>query len=99
MSEPENVISLRGSSEIVTEFFKYSVHNILYQRCIYPPETFKREPKFGISMMVSSDEPVVAYIDNIIRQLNGNCIYCQIYLVAFKSIHLSFYMLSNYLYL
>lgn len=71
MSEPENVISLHGSSEIVTEFFKYSVHTILYQRCIYPPENFKREPKFGISMMVSSDEPVIAYIDNIIRQLNG----------------------------
>lgn len=30
--------------------------SILYQRGIYPPEEFKRVAKYGLSMMVTSDE-------------------------------------------
>jgi len=37
-----NVITLRGSTDIVKEFFNFSVNNILYQRGVYPPESFKR---------------------------------------------------------
>ena len=69
--EKDNVITLRGSSEIVTEFFEYSVNNILYQRGIYPPETFKRVPKYGLSMVIATDEAVNGYLANIIKQLNG----------------------------
>ena len=69
--ERDNVITLRGSSEIVTEFFEYSVNNILYQRGIYPPETFKRVAKFGLSMVIATDEAVNGYLANIIKQLNG----------------------------
>jgi hypothetical protein len=43
-----NVINLRGSTEIVAEFFNFSVNNILYQRGIYPPESFKRVPQVRI---------------------------------------------------
>ena len=33
----QNIITLKGSVDIVTEFFAYSINSILYQRGIYPP--------------------------------------------------------------
>jgi mitotic spindle assembly checkpoint protein MAD2 len=70
-TETSSVITLRGSTEIVTEFFEYSINSILYQRGIYPPETFKRVPKYGLAMMLTTDESLSAYISNIMHQLNG----------------------------
>jgi mitotic spindle assembly checkpoint protein MAD2 len=64
-------ISLKGSTDIVTEFFNFSVNTILYQRGIYPPESFKKIPKYGLSMMVTIDEGLSGYMENILRQLNG----------------------------
>ena len=64
-----NTINLKGSTDIVTEFFKHSVNNILYQRGIYPPENFKRVSKYGLAMMVTTDESLLAYLANIERQL------------------------------
>lgn len=85
-----NVITLRGSTDIVVEFFNFSVNNILYQRgfvllClffpllkmskhfegIYPPESFKRVSQYGLSMMITTDEGLLSYLSNILRQLDG----------------------------
>lgn len=66
-----NVITLKGSTDIVTEFFHYSVNSILYQRGIYAPEAFKRVTQYGLPMMVATDEALVAYLTNILRQLEG----------------------------
>jgi mitotic spindle assembly checkpoint protein MAD2 len=66
-----NVITLRGSTEIVTEFFEYSVNSILYQRGIYPPESFKKVAKYGLAMMLTTDEALGAYLSNIMNQLHG----------------------------
>lgn len=38
-----NLVSM--TSQIVAEFFHYSINSILYQRGIYPPEDFNRESK------------------------------------------------------
>lgn len=65
-------ITLKGSTEIVTEFFEYSVNSILYQRGIYPPETFKRVSKYGLAMMLTTDEALSTYISHVMRQLSGN---------------------------
>ena len=51
-------ITLRGSTEIVTEFFGYAVNSILYQRGLYPPSTFEVKKKYGLGMLVSSDEEI-----------------------------------------
>ena len=66
-----NIITLRGSTDIVTEFFNYSVNNILYQRGVYPPESFKRVSQYGLSMMITTDEGLLNYLSNILRQLDG----------------------------
>ena len=70
-----NVITLKGSTAIVKEFFNFSVNNILYQRGIYAPESFKRVNNYGLSMMVTTDEALVAYMENILRQLEGEGVF------------------------
>jgi hypothetical protein len=63
-------LTLRGSTDIVTEFFNYSVNSILYQRGVYQPESFKREKKYNLSMMMSVDESLNAYLGNVLKQLD-----------------------------
>jgi mitotic spindle assembly checkpoint protein MAD2 len=62
-------ITLRGSTDIVVEFFEYSVNSILYQRGIYPPESFQKASKYGLTTMITADESLKGYISNITRQL------------------------------
>lgn len=66
-----NVITLRGSTDIVKEFFNFSVNNILYQRGVYPPESFKRVANYGLPMMITTDEALLGYLVNVLRQLEG----------------------------
>eukprot|EP00741_Cyanophora_paradoxa_P020692 tig00021290_g19972.t1 len=63
-------ITLRGSTEIVTEFFGYSINSILYQRGIYPPETFTRANKYGLTMLVTNDEGLSKYLGSVLTQLS-----------------------------
>mmetsp|Transcript_452 Transcript_452/g.1724 ORF Transcript_452/g.1724 Transcript_452/m.1724 type:complete len:214 (+) Transcript_452:245-886(+) len=67
----QNNISLKGSVKIVTEFFSYAVNSILYQRGLYAPEDFKRTKKYGLSMMVTSDEGLSKYLNTILTQICG----------------------------
>eukprot|EP00698_Gefionella_okellyi_P006306 TRINITY_DN15688_c0_g1_i1.p1 TRINITY_DN15688_c0_g1~~TRINITY_DN15688_c0_g1_i1.p1 ORF type:complete len:218 (+),score=25.60 TRINITY_DN15688_c0_g1_i1:46-654(+) len=66
-----NTITLRGSTEIVTEFFGYSINNILYQRGIYPPDSFSKVSKYGLGMMVSTDEGLTKYLGQVLTQLSS----------------------------
>lgn len=62
-------ITLKGSVAIVTEFFEYSINNILYQRELYPPENFKRTNKYGLGMFITTDEGLQGYINNVLNQM------------------------------
>ena len=64
-----STISLRGSVDLVQEFFEYAINSILYQRGIYPPEEFRRVAKYGLSMMVASDDGLQTYLKQILAQL------------------------------
>mmetsp|Transcript_20190 Transcript_20190/g.45736 ORF Transcript_20190/g.45736 Transcript_20190/m.45736 type:complete len:209 (+) Transcript_20190:188-814(+) len=64
-------LTLKGSTEIVAEFFHYSINSILYQRGIYPPEEFNRESKYGLAMMVSTDEKLRDYMRKVLNDLEG----------------------------
>jgi mitotic spindle assembly checkpoint protein MAD2 len=59
-----------GSSKLVAEFFEYSINTILFQRGVYPAEDFNAVKKYGLNMLVSSDDQVKAYIKKIMSQLN-----------------------------
>lgn len=45
--------------------------SILYQRGIYPPENFKREQKYGLTLLVTDDEELKGYISNVLKQVKG----------------------------
>ncbi|KAJ1487768.1 DNA-binding protein, partial [Baffinella frigidus] len=65
-----NTITLKGSTEIVTEFFGYSINSILYQRGIYPPESFSRPEPCAAQMLVTSDQGLQQYLQQVLSQLS-----------------------------
>lgn len=66
-----STLPLKGSVKVVSEFFEYSINTILYQRGIYPPEDFKVVKKYGLNMLVSTDDDVKRYIKRIMKQLHS----------------------------
>lgn len=63
-------IPLTGSADLITEFFFYGLNQILYQRGIYPPETFKRFSKYGMTTLVTTDSEVEKYLKAVLDQMN-----------------------------
>ncbi|GMG38122.1 unnamed protein product [Ambrosiozyma monospora] len=72
MSQPptRSKLAIKGSSKIVSDFFEFSIHSILYQRGIYPPEDFKVVKKYGLNLLVSIDDEVINYVRRIMKQLH-----------------------------
>jgi len=64
-----NAITLKGSTETVAEFFMYGINSILYQRGIYPPETFSRCQKYGLTLLVTTDEKLKDYLESVLAQV------------------------------
>jgi len=64
-----NAITLKGSAQMVAEFFYYGINSILYQRGVYPPDSFKRIQKYGTSMLVVNDKSVNDFLKPCISQL------------------------------
>ena len=86
-------VTLKGSAQMVAEFFNYGINSILYQRGIYPPgmpfessfisgeicgkkidkpffsESFTRKQEYGLTILVSSDEKVNAFLKSILSQM------------------------------
>lgn len=63
-------VLLKGSSKYITDYFEYSIHSILYQRGVYPPEDFKLVKKYGLGLLVSVDDELRSYIRRVISQLH-----------------------------
>ena len=49
----------------------YGINSILYQRGIYPPEQFTRQQKYGLTLLVSTDDNLKNYLDNIFTEIKG----------------------------
>lgn len=65
-----NTITLKGSTKTVTEFFGYAVNSILYQRGIYPPESFQVQKRYGLSLMVTAEEALTKYLTDVLTQMS-----------------------------
>jgi mitotic spindle assembly checkpoint protein MAD2 len=63
-------ILLKGSSNIVSEYFGYSINSILYQRGLYDPSTFNKITKYGMQLQITTDPALTTYLNNILNQLN-----------------------------
>ncbi|XP_046579120.1 mitotic spindle assembly checkpoint protein MAD2A-like [Haliotis rubra] len=68
-TKTQNAITLKGSTEIVTEFFEYGINSILYQRGIYPPESFTRVQNYGLTLLVTTDDDLKKYLTEVIGQI------------------------------
>lgn len=62
-------LTLKGSTALVHEFFNFSVQSILYQRNIYPPDDFKTVKKYGLQMLVTTDDGLAEYLETAMGQL------------------------------
>lgn len=62
-------LTLKGSTALVHEFFNYSVQSILYQRNIYPSDDFKTVKKYGLQMLVTTDDGLQEYLESAMSQL------------------------------
>lgn len=49
----------------------YGINSILYQRGIYPPETFTRVQKYGLTLLVTTDPELANYLNNVTEQMKG----------------------------
>ncbi|XP_010154206.1 PREDICTED: mitotic spindle assembly checkpoint protein MAD2A, partial [Eurypyga helias] len=47
----------------------YGINSILYQRGIYPPETFTRVQKYGLTLLVTTDSELKNYLNNVVEQM------------------------------
>lgn len=70
-TDTKTIITLQGSVKIVSEFFFTAINSILYQRGIYEPETFKRETKYGLTVLTTTDEGLLTYLGNVMGQMES----------------------------
>ncbi|XP_056156674.1 mitotic spindle assembly checkpoint protein MAD2A [Lampris incognitus] len=62
-------ITLKGSAELVAEFFTFGINSILYQRGLYPPETFTRVTKYDMGLQLTTDVALKNYLTNVVAKL------------------------------
>ncbi|KAJ6519748.1 spindle assembly checkpoint protein [Mycena sanguinolenta] len=62
-------ITLKGSTALVTEFFKYAVNTILFQREVYPGDDFNMVKKYGQVVLVTQDLALENYLEKILQQV------------------------------
>eukprot|EP01083_Nonionella_stella_P088631 247114_1 len=65
----KNTITLKGSSQIVTEFLDYAVNSILYQRGVYPPASFGSAKNYGLPMQMTVDQELKDYLRKVLNQI------------------------------
>ena len=52
-------------------FLEYGINSILFQRGIYPSSYFQSVVKYGISVMVTEDEKINEFLQNVFQQVEG----------------------------
>ncbi|KAF7347892.1 Spindle assembly checkpoint protein [Mycena venus] len=64
-----HAITLKGSTALVTEFFKFAVNTILFQREVYPSDDFHMVKKYGQVVLVTQDLALENYLEKILQQV------------------------------
>lgn len=47
--------------------------SILYQRGVYPAESFKRTDKYELTLFMTDDAALNEYLSNVLEQVKGLC--------------------------
>lgn len=66
-----NTVTLKGSTATVTEFFQTALSSILYQRGVYPPESFEPQKRYGLTVMGVKDPKLETYLQAVLQQFKG----------------------------
>ncbi|KAK2582702.1 hypothetical protein KPH14_004976 [Odynerus spinipes] len=69
LQQKAKCITLKGSAELVKQYLHYGINSILYQRGIYPPETFEPVEHFGLFFLMSTDEKIKSFLDTVLGQI------------------------------
>ena len=56
---------------LIFMFSAFGINSILYQRGLYPSETFTRVQKYGLTLLVTTDPELIEYLNNVVDQLKG----------------------------
>lgn len=67
----KNAITLKGSSAIICEYLNYGINSILFQRGIYPAESFNTTQHYGLTLLMSKDDKIEAFLKNVLKQAEG----------------------------
>ncbi|KAI9309144.1 MAD2-like 1-like protein [Cunninghamella echinulata] len=62
-------IALEGSADAIVEFLECGLNSILYQRGVYSSHNFDKTQRFGMTVIMSNNEELNDYIDQIIQQV------------------------------
>ncbi|XP_054609681.1 mitotic spindle assembly checkpoint protein MAD2A [Dunckerocampus dactyliophorus] len=71
-------ITLKGSAEVVADFFSFGINSILYQRGIYPPESFTRVSQYDMNLQVTDDPKLKDYLNSVVSQLKAWLLDCTV---------------------
>lgn len=50
----------------------YGINSILFQRGIYPAESFENHQKYGLTILMSTDAKIKDFLKNVLKQTEGN---------------------------
>ncbi|XP_070502850.1 mitotic spindle assembly checkpoint protein MAD2A [Chironomus tepperi] len=64
----KNSITLKGSAAIIKEYLNYGINSILFQRGIYPAESFVPAQQYGLTILMSKDEKIKDFLKNVLGQ-------------------------------
>lgn len=83
----------------------FGINSILYQRGIYPPETFTRVTHYDMSLQLTTDSKLKNYLTNVVSQLKGSlsglllCVFpwrlCYFFNTTHKALY-SYMVISSY---
>lgn len=62
-------VQLKGSIDIVIEFLNYGINSILYQRGLYPSDSFIQREKYGLPLLVTTNVELKKYLDIVLSQM------------------------------
>ena len=49
----------------------YGINSILFQRGIYPPESFVNTQQYGLTILMSRDNKIEEFLKNVLSQTQG----------------------------
>ncbi|KAG2059891.1 hypothetical protein BDR06DRAFT_1062646 [Suillus hirtellus] len=64
-------ITLKGSTNLITEFFKYAANIILFRHGVYLSDDLHTIKKYGQTVLVTQDLALESYLDRILKQVNS----------------------------